>query len=148
MVKKAERAKQAKLQALDAGMEGKDVPRPRPSKDIGDARAFAIQCAKTMQSDQCEDLVILDLHEVSPVTDFFVIGTGTSDRQMHAVADNIKHMAKDLGEIPFSVDGYDEGSWIIMDYIDVIVHVFDSEKRAYYDLDSLWGDNPKVPWEE
>lgn len=125
-----------------------DLPeRKRPQMSSEAARSLAIDCAQLMRDDKCEDIVVLDLRGVSPVCDFFVIATGTSDRQMRAVTDSIKHMAKARGDSPYSVSGYDESTWIVMDYVDVILHLFDADQRTYYDLDSLWGDSPHVEWE-
>ncbi|MCB9853052.1 MAG: ribosome silencing factor [Phycisphaerales bacterium] len=121
--------------------------RKRPQMNSEVARVFAIDCAKLLRDDKCEDIVLLDLRGVSPICDFFVIATGTSDRQMRAVADHVKMMGKDRGEAPYSVSGYDESTWIVMDYVDVIIHLFDPEQRTYYDLDSLWGDSPHVSWQ-
>ena len=120
--------------------------RKRPVMTSEAAREFAIECARMMRDDKCEDIVLLDLRGVSPICDFFVIATGTSDRQMRAVADHIKQMAKQRGEAPYSVSGYDESTWIVIDYVDVILHLFDADQRTYYDLDSLWGDSPQVEW--
>ncbi len=131
--------------ALVRGMEA-PPDRPAPSGNVEAAREFAVEAARIMEADQCEDIVVLDLQGVSPICDFFVIGTGTSDRQMRAVVDEIGLFAKKRGEKPFSTAGYDEGVWIIADYVDVVIHLFEDEKRGYYDLDSLWGDSPKVDW--
>lgn len=120
--------------------------RPAPSGNVDAARAFAIEAARIMHADQCEDIVILDLQGISPICDFFVIGTGTSDRQMRSIADEIEVFAKKQNDKPFSTSGYDEGEWVIADYVDVVIHLFNGERRAYYDLDSLWGDSPRVDW--
>jgi ribosome-associated protein len=131
-----------------APQENSELPeRVRPQMSSEAAREFAIECARTMEEDKCENIVVLDLRGVSPICDFFVIATGTSVRQMRAVTDHIKDMARQRGEKPYSVSGYDESAWIVVDYIDVILHMFDEEQRAYYDLDSLWGDSPHVKWQ-
>lgn len=123
-----------------------DRQRAKPVRSNEQARRFAIDCARIMDDARCEEIVVLDLRGISPVCDFFVIANGTSDRQMRAVADHIKETAKAQSETPYSVAGYDEGAWIVVDYVDVIVHLFNEERRAYYDLDSLWGDSPRVEW--
>lgn len=124
-----------------------DLPeRVRPQMSSEAARAFAIDCARLLRDDKCEDIVVLDLRGVSPICDFFVIATGTSDRQMRAITDHVKKMAKERGETPYSVGGYEESTWIVMDYVDVIIHLFNDEQRTYYDLDSLWGDSPHVEY--
>lgn len=121
-------------------------PRIRPVMTSEAARAFAIEAARLMKADHCEEIVILDLIGVSPICDYFVIGTGTSDRQMRAVADHIRQMGAARGEKPYIVDGYEEGVWIIVDYVDTVIHLFDEDRRLYYDLDSMWGDRPRIDW--
>lgn len=124
-----------------------DPKRPKPSRGSDAAKQFAIDCARLLRDDKCEEIVVLDLRGISPICDFFVIANGTSDRQMRAVTDHLKEMGKERGEKPYGVSGYDESTWIVVDYVDVIIHLFDGEHRAYYDLESLWGDSEKVDWE-
>ena len=124
-----------------------NAPRPKPTRPTEHAKKFAIDCARLMSADHCEDVIILDLVGISPICDYFVIATGTSDRQLRAVADHIETMAKEQGEKPFGVAGYEEGTWVVVDFVDVVIHLFDAERRAYYDLDSLWGDRDKIPWQ-
>lgn len=112
-----------------------------------DPKQLAIEAARTAEEDKCEEIVVLDLRGVSPVCDYFVIATGTSDRQMRAVADHIEAMARGLNERPFRTSGLNEGNWIVLDYVDIVVHLFDPEHRKYYDLEMLWGDAPRVKWE-
>lgn len=124
-----------------------ELKRVKPARGAEAAREFAVDCARLMHADKCEEIVVLDLRGVSPICDFFVIANGTSDRQMRAVSDHIRELGKERGEKPFGVSGYDEGTWIVVDFVDVIIHLFDGEHRAYYDLDSLWGDGGAVDWE-
>ncbi|MEK6644010.1 MAG: ribosome silencing factor [Planctomycetota bacterium] len=121
-------------------------PRIRPVMTNEAARRFGIACAKLMKEDHCEDVVMLDLVGISPICDYFVIGTGTSDRQMRAVADHIEQMGRKMGERAYIVDGYQEGAWVIVDYVDTVIHLFDEERRLYYDLDSMWGERPRIDW--
>ncbi len=121
--------------------------RVKPARGPEAAKAYAIACARLMHDQKCEEIVVLDLRGVSPICDFFVIANGTSERQMRAVVDHTKKMGKECGEAPYSVSGYDESKWIVVDYVDVIIHLFDGEHRAYYDLDSLWGDGEVIDWE-
>ncbi len=138
--------KHAESLGLDPETAQAERQRAKPARSADAACRFAVACARIMRDDRCEDIVVLDLRGVSPVCDFFVIGNGTSERQMRAVIDHVKEMGKAEGEKPYSVGGYDESSWIVVDYVDVIVHLFNEEQRTYYDLDSLWGDSPKVEW--
>lgn len=90
------------------------------------------------------EIVELDLRGVLGYTDYFVIATGGSDRQVKAIHDRIhENMKKDHGLLPRRVEGVSESRWILMDYLDVIVHIFTAEAREYYRLEQLWGEAPK-----
>ena len=114
---------------------------------MDDAQEFAVAAARLAVANKTEDVEVLDLRGLSGLADFFVIGTGTSDRQMHAVLDLLEEHAKAVGREPFKVADSREASWILADYVDVIVHFFDAKHRDYYDLANLWGDAPRVAWE-
>ena len=111
-----------------------------------DARAFAVTASRLAVSRHCSDIVILDLRGLSPVTDYFVIVTGTSDRQMRTVADEICQAAKENSMWRFGRAGYDQARWIVLDFIDVVVHIFDQQHRQYYDLELLWGDAERIDY--
>jgi ribosome-associated protein len=96
---------------------------------------------------RCHSVAILDVRGLSPITDFFVIATGTSARQMRTVMDDIEEMAEPMGYPAVARSGYEGDMWMLADFIDVIVHVFSDEARRYYDLDNLWGDARRVEWE-
>jgi len=113
-------------------------------KRNSEARAFALAAAQVAAGRHCSDIVVLDLKGKSPATDYFVIATGTSDRQMRAVADEICEAAKKQGQQRFGRAGYEQARWILLDFIDVVIHIFDSEYRDYYDLEMLWGDAEKL----
>jgi ribosome-associated protein len=87
-----------------------------------------------------EDLVALDVHEVVSFADTFVVVTGRSDRHVRSIADAIDEAVSRRGERPLGIEGYDEGRWVLMDLADVVVHVFQAEVRAHYDLERLWSD--------
>ena len=108
------------------------------------ARAFAVGAARVAAERHCSDIVVLDLRGKSPATDYFVIATGTSDRQMRSVADEISEEARKHGLQRFGRAGYEQGRWILLDFIDVVIHLFDSEYRDYYDLELLWGDAQRL----
>jgi ribosome-associated protein len=116
------------------------------------ARRLAIALARTCAENRCRDVTVLDLRRLSPVTDFFVLATGTSARQMRSVAERVVQAGKDLGQRPFGVEGREttEGPeaarWMLVDYVDVVVHVFTGDSRGYYDLELLWGDAPRIDW--
>jgi ribosome-associated protein len=107
---------------------------------------FAIEVARIAHDNKSEDVVALDLRSLSPVTDFVVIGSGTSDRQMRAVAEMVREYGYKVGEKPFGVSGLEGAAWILMDYVDVVLHLFSKPYREYYDLELLWGDAPRLDW--
>lgn len=90
------------------------------------------------------DLVALDVHKLSSIADRFLFVTGTSDRHTRAIADAIREALSAVGEKPIGVEGYEEGRWILVDYGDVIAHIFQDEVRKHYDLERLWNDAPVV----
>ena len=110
------------------------------------ARRLAIGVARVAHERHCTDIVVLDLRGISPVTDYFVISTGTSDRQMRAVAEEITATAAEGGHRPFNVAGTNSARWILLDFFDVVVHLFDDEYRRFYDLELIWGDAPRLRW--
>ena len=90
------------------------------------------------------DIVVLGMRDASSITDYFLICSGGSERQVRAIADAIDEELGPLGLASLGVEGYREGHWILMDYGDVIVHVFSQETREYYDLERLWANAPKI----
>jgi ribosome-associated protein len=96
---------------------------------------------------KAERVVALDVASLTSFTDAFVIATGTSDRHVKAVADAVIERAHELGSKPLGVEGYDGGEWVLIDLDDVIVHVFQGEKREHYDLERLWADAPILTFE-
>ena len=93
---------------------------------------------------KASDIVLLDLREVAGYTDFFVVASGTSDRQAKAIHDGIHQgLKKHEGLLPRRVEGVREARWILMDYLDVVVHVFTPDAREYYRLEQLWGEAPR-----
>jgi ribosome-associated protein len=113
-------------------------------KITSEAEKFALDAAHVAITRRCSNVVVLDLKGKSPATDYFVIATGTSDRQMRTVADEICDAAKKQAMQRFGRAGYEQARWILLDFIDVVVHIFDSEYRDYYDLELLWGDAEKL----
>lgn len=107
------------------------------------ARELAALVIEAMQSKKAVDVTVVDLREVSGVTDYFVIGTGESDLQVRAIAEAVRELVKErTGERPWKREGTQHNQWVLLDYVDVVAHVFDRERRAYYDLERLWGDAP------
>lgn len=124
-----------------------DAARVGPqATDDRDARALAVDVARTLHDSRCEDVVVIDVRELSQVTDYLVVATGTSDRQMRSAADDAEEIAEETGHKAFgrSVDA--ASTWIILDFVDVVTHIFEPNTRAYYDLETLWGEGPQVDW--
>ena len=107
----------------------------------------AEQYAEAALDRKAGDVVALDVSGLTSFTDSFVIATGTSDRHVKAVADAVVERARQLGQKPLGVEGYDGGEWVLIDLDDVIVHVFRGEKREQFDLERLWGDAPIYAFE-
>ena len=108
------------------------------------SKQFALEAAKIAVHNNCTDVVVLDLTGKSPATDFFVIATGTSDRQTRTVADDITDYGKKHDFRIFGRAGYDQGKWVLLDFVNVVVHLFNEEFRQFYDLELLWGDAEKL----
>ena len=96
-------------------------------------------CVQAADSRQADDIVVLDMTPQSSITDRFVICQGRSDRQVKAIADAVEEQLAEKGEKPRAMEGYQTGSWILIDYVDLVVHVFDPETRDFYGLERLWG---------
>ena len=113
--------------------------------NTSDGLQLALAAARVAALNRGQDVTVLDLREVTPICDFFVIATGTSRRQLHAMSEEIdEKLETDLGDKRFGREGYDESRWILLDYGNVVIHLFDEETRKFYDLEGLWGDAKKV----
>ena len=107
---------------------------------------LALAAAQTAEENRGLDIVVLDLRAVTPIFDYFVIVTGNSRRQLHAISEEIDHCLEDqLGDERMSIEGYSESRWILLDYGTVVIHLFDAETREYYALEQLWGAATRVP---
>lgn len=118
--------------------------RQRPAGD--ESKAFVIEACQLMKDLRCENIIAYDVQGKSDVTDYIVIASGTSDRQMRSVSDDLvelgrKHQLQAFGK---HIDG--PTTWIVLDMVDAVIHLFEPQARAFYDLEMLWGDCPKVEW--
>jgi len=102
---------------------------------------------RAAESRKATDSVILDLRGISTVTDFFIICSGTSDTNVRAIADAVEETLKKEGHPPHGVEGREEKTWILLDYVDFVVHVFQHEKRLAFSLENLWEDAKRIPVE-
>ncbi len=131
------------------GVSGASAGTPEAPAAPGpmDDQTFAVEAARLLADRKCDDVLLLDLRGLSEVTNFVVIGTGTSDRQMKSVADELRDFGKDRGQVTFARDRDPAATWIVVDFVNLIVHLFEPNQRAYYDLESLWGDAPRLRWQ-
>ncbi len=107
---------------------------------------MAITCAEIADEKKAQDIVVLDISKLTFIAEYFVICTGINERQLQTIADETKARLKKRSIQNIGIEGYNEAKWILMDYGDVIVHLFGKEMRSFYDLELLWGDAPKIPW--
>lgn len=108
----------------------------------------ALVAAKTALDNRGRDVLVLDMRELTTVFDYFVVATGASRRQLHAMAEEIAHaLENEMGDHRLGREGYQESRWILLDYGDVVVHLFDAEARAYYRLEELWSRANRVSFE-
>lgn len=118
---------------------------PGGSKTL-DSQEIAILCARIADGKKAEDVIIFDMRKLSSIADYFVICSGFNVRQLQGIAGEIEQQLQGLGIRWMGREGYADAFWILMDYGDVVVHLFDKEKRRFYDLELLWGDAPRLPW--
>ena len=120
-----------------------DSPSLPPSRDV------AIAAARAASDKQAGHIVVLDVHDIIVITDFFVICSAGTQRQVKTVIESIEDRVRErLGVRPVRREGEAGAGWWLLDYVDVVVHVFGTEERSYYDLERLWSDAPRVGWED
>ena len=111
---------------------------------VADSIANAKLAAHVAAESKGQAIVLLDVSKQTSIFDCFLIVTGTSRRQLHAIADEIHRVLKENGESRLSVSGYDESRWIAIDYGGIVIHLFDEESRLFYDLEGLWADAARI----
>jgi ribosome-associated protein len=110
------------------------------------SETIAIAAAHAASDKKAEDIRILDLRDISSFADFFVICTGTSEPHLKAIGSEIREKLRENLGLTAHADGFPASQWVVLDYGGVIVHVFQRDKRDFYDLESLWRDAPRVPF--
>ena len=118
-----------------------------PQSQLATSLERAAACARIASDNKGRDIVVLDMRGLTPLYDFFVLVNGASRRQVHTITEEIDDEMHRLGDRRLSVEGYEASTWVVQDYGDVIVHVFDPARREYYALEELWADAPRVDWE-
>lgn len=120
----------------------------KKNSQLPDVEQRALTAARIAAENRGRNIVVLDLRGVTDNFDFFVIVTGASRRQLHAISEEIDNeFEKKLGDRRLSISGYQESRWIVLDYGDIVVHLFEAEKREFYALEELWGHGKRVPFE-
>jgi ribosome-associated protein len=107
----------------------------------------ACVAARVASDNKAQDVLVLDMRGLTPLYDFFVIATGNSRRQVHTITESIDAQLAELGDRRRSIEGYEASTWVMQDYGDVVVHVFNPQTREYYGLEELWADAPRIDWE-
>ena len=119
-------------------------PTPSIKGEPLSSEGLALVAARAAIDKKAEHVKVLDLSELSGFTDYFAIASGTSDKQVQAIADSVAQSMVDAGRELLSIEGYSEGRWVLMDFGDVVCHVFLDALRDYYDLEALWAEAPRV----
>ena len=118
-----------------------------PKAVAPDSRRLAATAARAASSKQAERITVIDVRELITITDYFVICSGSSERQVSTIADEVVKELKDRGVRPVRREGESGAGWQLIDFVDLVVHVFDEEARDFYRLETLWADAPVVDWE-
>ena len=108
---------------------------------------LAVAAARAAADKQAERVVVLDVRELIVITDYFIIVSGTSERHVKSISEDIEKALRELGAKPVRREGEAGARWLLLDFIDVVVHVFDDEERDFYDLERLWADAPRLAWQ-
>ncbi len=133
----------ATMQKAKAGGEGREREREERSKVVDEKLKQLVATGVSALLDRkAEKLVVLKLSELTSLADYFVLATATNDRQAQALSDGIELTLKATGRRPLSIEGFQQATWILLDYGDVVFHVFNEEARRFYSLERLWGDAP------
>ena len=119
-----------------------------PTTQLPAALERACLSARVAADNKARDVLVLDMRGITPLYDFFVLATGASRRQIHTIAEETDAALRAVGDRRRAIEGYQASKWVVQDYGDVIVHVFDAETREYYALEELWADAPRVDWEQ
>ena len=121
---------------------------PGGAASRADALVRARVAARVAEENRGQDVVILDMRELSSMFDYFVLASGSSRRQLHAISEEIdRTLEQQLGDRRLGIEGYEESRWILLDYGDVVIHLFDPPTREYYALEDLWAGARRVPLE-
>jgi ribosome-associated protein len=121
---------------------------PGKAQGSDESREAAVAAARAAAAKQADHIAILDVHGLIVITDYFVICSGSSERQVRTIVEEIEKALRALDRKPVRREGETEARWVLLDYVDLVVHVFAEEEREYYDLERLWGDAPRSSWQD
>lgn len=113
-----------------------------------EAKKMALIAVEALEDKKAEDITIIDISEISILADYFIIASGSNRNQVQAMADNVEDSLGKAGFLPKQIEGYQSANWILMDYKDIIVHVFSEEDRGFYDLERIWRDGKEITKED
>lgn len=116
--------------------------------DLNVSKKMALMAVDALEDRKGEDVRVIDISEISTLADYFIIAGGTNVNQVQAMADNVQEVLGRAGHMTKNVEGYEAGNWILLDFGDIIVHVFDNENRLFYDLERIWRDGKSITREE
>jgi ribosome-associated protein len=120
--------------------------RSRSTSDPESIRDFAVEIARTLADSKCTDVILLDVRGRSQVCDYVVIASGTSQRQMRSAAQEIEDIGKARGQHPYRTNADDSSTWIVVDFVEIVAHLFEPDQRLYYDLELLHADGKRIDW--
>ena len=116
-------------------------------KSLPESLIHARKAASICLDHKANDVVVLDLRTVSDMTDFFIVASGTSDTHVRSIGENLITEMKKFGSTAYHVEGLEKGRWVLLDFVDFVVHVFHPTLRSFYQLERLWGDADVIPLE-
>jgi ribosome-associated protein len=144
---RSEGCARARIHSARQDAEQSDKERYLGIDDGRKLRQFSLEAARLMADRHCEDVQLLDVRGISQVCDYLLIGSGTSDRQMRSVADELSDLGAEQKLRAFHIDADSAATWVVVDFIGLVVHLFEPGMRAYYDLESLWSDAEPLQWQ-
>ncbi len=115
---------------------------------MSEARNMVKICVSALEEKKAEDIRILDIEKISTIADYFIIASGSNRNQVQAMSDSVEEEMGRAGYHPKNVEGYRNANWILLDYGDIVLHIFDEENRLFYDLERIWRDGTEVDKEQ
>lgn len=112
------------------------------------SKKMVLAAIEALEDKKADDIKIIDISEVSPIADYFIITNGSNRNQVQALSDNVEEKLGRMGYDRNPVEGYDNANWILLDYKDIIIHIFDKESRGFYDLERIWRDGVEITKED